>query len=271
MKTQHIKNWIIILLLIVNLFLLFIFIGASRRTTEMHELEHDSMQVILSESGIELTCDIPTADALPTKLTAVRDYDTEYEKISSIINSPQIDDMGGNLLQYSNEYCTAELRGNGKFSIVCSDTNSVDVNDIFDVLEISDSEQISNALDSSLSSPESIEVGCSFNEYPICNVNNIFSFENNVVKSVTGFRAFDIISKDEQDSSAFNAMTILTAFVKDIQKSTISCSTVISITAEYYVNSSLSNTVDLIPVWCINTDNGKFCYNASDTKFLGEF
>lgn len=268
MDKQITKNLIIILLIIINLFLLFIFISNSRQTKYAQNMGVEAIDTIMLQNEIKLNCDIPDKNILPQEVTLKRNYSSELKMVSSIIDNLKTLNKGGNILQYFNDSILAEFRGNGEFLINFHNGDNYDIKNIIKALNLSVNKKELNNIEQS---KQSVQINCNYNGYPICNVKQVFNFDDNRLKSISGFKPFDLVSEKDNNIHTFDATTILLSFVNNIQNSELKCTQIDSISAEYYSNSSVSNNIELIPVWCINTDKGIFCYNAHDARYLGAY
>lgn len=265
MDNSKIKNLIIIVLLIVNIFLAGA-IGADRAMS--NSLKKDALSgviALLEAKGIAVSQDANLSDTALSVCAVTRDFRKEKKRVSAVLDGADVQDQGGNIMYYQGKNGQAVFRGTGSFEILMNEGA---------VPTGSDPEATARAFLKKLgisaikgSSGEGMDVadgsgtvvlGCSKGKTEIINCRVTFTFANGSLMLVSGTRSLDESSSDTMQNE-LALSTILMRFLDIINESGRVCSELKN--AELcYVQTiyPVSGTGTLTPVWRLTTDAGEY-------------
>ena len=117
MDGAKIKNFILIVLALVNVFLLALVIHDWAADAEIRRQARADVATAFQNAGITLAADVPW-DAQESLYSLRRDSEKEYDLVRTILGSCAVQDLGGNILYYSSQRGEARFRGAGEFEIM---------------------------------------------------------------------------------------------------------------------------------------------------------
>ena len=268
MDKSKTKNFIIVVLIIVNVFLLAgVALDRAEALSVRREAEKN-MLTILDEAGIAIADGILSNRAQMDARHLVRDMDKELSMMKSALgNDVEGSHQGGNIWFYNGPKGQAQLSGTGELEILpWAGTISTSGNDLAgiavdylkklgidsnpDTAEISSSEGI-----------DTVTLTCNWEGVPVFNSKISFTFSNGSVILIIGFRPLDTNVSDS-GNPALDVNTILMRFLDMIYTDGIVCSEIISLKQGYVFNVSVSGDGDLTPYWHIVTDSGEYSVNG---------
>ena len=267
MDKSKIKNFIILLLAIVNIFLLFIVLknAANERETEKYKLE--ALESVLAENGIVLSKNVELPKKIPTEITLSRNLMREKRKISALIGSSDAQDLGGNIFYYNGSTGQANSRGTGEFELMLTGSEYPLDDEPLKIcqsavkkrgIEVADMRLKSDADDSA----PVVIMTCAWNGTPIYNAAIRFDFTIDRLFIISGMRPLDTEVSVREYESYSDSVTVLMSFLEYIRQANIVCSEIINVELGYYSSVSASGSCVLRPVWCIETDTGEYYINA---------
>lgn len=274
MDNSKIKNYIILLLVIVNLCLLSIVLKSDITQRKARENATAALEQVLQDNGIAMSEDVVLPEKLPTEVTLSRSMLKERRKLSSLIGSSSAQDLGGNIVYYRGSDGQGSFRGTGEFEIALEKAiipNTGDINDLLEGcytvtrrlgIECSDIEP-EIGMEGSI---QTVTMVCAWNGTPVFNASIEFSYAPDRLYFISGMRPLDTevsirASEDYPDSA-----TILMSFLGYIRQSGDVCSEISDVQLGYFISSSASGSCVLRPVWCIITDSGKYYINGQTGK-----
>ena len=98
MDSVKVKNFIIIVLLIVNAVLLSVFVSDSVREKSRSSGTVDGVVELLAENGITVAPGVDLSERRLDTLSASRDIQAEGRNVSAVLGEGDIVDQGGNIL-----------------------------------------------------------------------------------------------------------------------------------------------------------------------------
>ena len=98
MDKSKIKNFIIILLALVNAFLLTIVISNESEKRSAKEYKNTALKTVLEDNGIYIYPDVILPEKMLPELTLGRDLAKEKRSLSNFIGSCTAKDLGGNII-----------------------------------------------------------------------------------------------------------------------------------------------------------------------------
>ena len=268
MDKSKIKNFIIIVLALVNICLIFIVVSSDIEERKIAAYRTETLVNVLSENGITLNPDINLSESIPPLLSLKRDLDTEKHRISALIGSCFREDKGGNCYYYQGSDGQANFRGTGEFEISMNSGVIATGNDPVATakatlkkmnIEASDIEPI--VVDDGTTI--TVTLCCSWDGASIYNEKISFVFTPAYLWLINGTRPLDTINSKQSSESYPDSVTILMNFLKFVNDTGSVCSEIKDLKTEYYMYSAVSENCTLRPVWCIETDSGLYYIDAA--------
>ena len=264
METKKLERIILLILVLLNLFLLYI-VGsdaAARRRARSDTVE--LLTQMLAENDIAVGPEAELYQSAPPQCTVVRNYEQEEQRIRRLIGRHSSDDLGGSIRYYRSERGQASLRGTGEFDLLLENsqverTRSPEnaAADLFQKAGIElYTEDVRYAPD-----VNHIDLCCCWNGYPVYNAVLGFDFSGDRLDLVSGTLVF---SEETGTGTAapMDSATILTRFVTLTRTEGIICSRLDRLTPGYLMDVTLSGESILTPVWHIETDTVDLYLNA---------
>ena len=115
MDSIKVKNFIIIVLLIVNAILLSVFVTDTVRERGQASGAVDGAVSLLAENGIAVSADADLSERSLGVVALSRDTERERELVSSVLGDVTVTNLGGNILHYVGPKGEANFRGTGSF------------------------------------------------------------------------------------------------------------------------------------------------------------
>lgn len=267
MDSIKVKNFIIIVLLIVNAILLAVFITDYARENALEESTVDGAVALLGEKGISVAGDVDLSERQIEALSISRDNARELDMVEGLLGSVTTSDPGGNIMLYFGSSGEARFSGTGGVEINLragsySTTDPVAAARRFaselgmDTMR----EPISSDIDS-----EKLEgtlvLGCTVDGVRVVNCNLSFTFANGELMAVYGTRVLDTVTQGSE-RSAVDVPTVLMRFLELVLDGGHICSSLNELDLCYNMRSNAAGEGELIPVWRIATDTGEYYINA---------
>jgi len=265
METSKVKNYILILLAIVNLVLLGPFLAEQRQEAAARRTALREITALYERSGISLPAALDVGEKAPSGRWLTRELESEREMAESVLGRCSVAAQGGNIYIYSGENGQGIFRGTGEFEILLNygvaDTSrgkeqaardimkkmGVDCGGYLDVE--TNGEQTILTLDGVYSGSE------------VYNARFSFRFSADSLMLVYGKRVFD---KDvsTEETQTIDAGTALVRFLSESNRRGHVCTAVEAISPGYVMSVTVSGDCILDPVWHIETDTEEFTMNA---------
>lgn len=267
MEKSKVKNYILLLLALVNVFLLCLVVSDAidEHRTEVRRIA--LLSQVLEDNGISLDSDAEISSEIPAQISLTRDLTAEKRNISSLIGRCTAQDEGGNLYFYSGTDGLAEFSGTGEFDIVFTSPTVSRGNDPVDTakatlskinIEYADIEPI-------VINDETCTIVTLFSSYdgiPIYNAKIEFTFNEAYLISISGTRALDRKNADQYSPAYLDSTTMLMHFLDTVNTTGYVCSEIKSLKLEYYMYPVVSGSCNLMPVWIIQTNSAIYYFNA---------
>ncbi len=267
MDKSKIKNFILILLALVNIFLLAIVLSSAREEQEAEASRKKALNSVISEYGITLNPEIVIEDTIPPLLTLQRDMDTEHDQISALIGKCTPEDQGGNSFFYNGVNGLATFRGTGDFKIMLNSGVISRGRDPVGAakmalkrmnLECSDIEPVvTHSGDNT-----TVTLCCSWNGTAIHNAKIELTFNSDYLWVIEGVRPLDSKNSVQSSVNYPDSITILMNFLESKNQNSYIFSEINDLKIEYSMNSAISGNCTLKPVWCVVTNSGSYRIDA---------
>lgn len=265
MEWPKLKNIIILILLLANLFMVSMVLIQERDAAQYREQALDNAVSVLETNGIRVNREqIPNEMELNV-LTVERDLETEKALAQALLGTCDVSELGGGRYAYESVMGSAEFRSNGNFSITFLDgTRSTRRTG-------GEEEHAANLLrDAELTaefvSGEEIEGRIVLKYYqtwqntPIHSCVITLEYVNGSLQSMSGLRLMGVPQSGNDKSELISAPTALMRILNGINDLGDICNEVTAMEAGYFMTAT--DTIRLIPVWYVTTDTGVYSLNA---------
>jgi hypothetical protein len=266
-ELSKIKNIIIIILLIVNIFFLVLFIIGRIETGKLEKKAKEDVIRILSSYGISLDMSVIPVYSDLGSYDVQRDTESERSVAEAVLGKCQVYEPGGNIYQYSSPLGEAVFRGNGEFSITIAagiampDSSLKALGSYLDQLDITADLKSAEIKYDDGGSLSSVQFTPLFEDVGIFNCRITMSFNGESLMSIHGRRLTSLPSPSPSEPM-IGVNTALISFLNAVRESDLICNEIITITPGYSFSASVSGSGRLAPYWCITTDVGKYYVNG---------
>lgn len=267
MEYSKIKNIIIIILLVVNMFFLALFIIGRIETGKLEKRSKEDVIHILSSYGISLDMSVIPVYSDLDSYEVLRDTESERSVAEAVLGKCQVYEPGGNIYQYTSPLGEAVFRGNGEFSITIaagiamSDSSLKGLGSYLSQLNIAADLKSADAEYDGGGSLSSIQFTALFEDVSIFNCRITMSFDGESLMSIHGRRLTSPPSPSPSEPM-IGVNTALISFLSSVRESNLICNEIIAIAPGYSFSASVSGSGRLAPYWCITTDVGKYYVNG---------
>ena len=271
MDNARIKNYILIVLALVNVFLLAIVLTNVRQAARAAASRKQALETVLTQNGVTLADGIELAQDVPAQLTLRRDTARETEMVSALLGETDVTDLGGNVYYYKGKNGgEAKFRGTGEFTILPAG----------DIARGSDAVKTAREMLKKLGltvSSEAAELGgsdgdqtvtltCAWKDAPVYNARVSFYFTATTLRLITGTRPFDVLYETAAPGACRDGVTVLMDFLQSLRASGGVCSEIRGLDVGYFAGSSVSGDSTLRPTWRVRTESGTYYIDAETGK-----
>lgn len=266
MEKSKIKNIIILLLVLMNLFLLFIVISNARQTRQSEKLRDEAIRAVLFDSGISIG-EGAFPEFVPSEIILKRDLDREKDMITSLIGRCTVEDLGGNIYLYSGGSNTVRLSGTGEID-VSFDSGTIYAGGDPTATAISVLAKMgieckrSDAVFEGDSDSFTITLNCSYDGETVFNSKITCYFNSGRLTLISGRRLLDDVYSKASPENYPDAVTILMNFLAYIKESGEVCTAIREIDSGYYAETAVIGDFRLLPLWRIVTDVGSYYFDG---------
>ncbi len=268
MDGSKIKNLIIVILLLVNLFLLAMVLHDRIEETKLQRNAIADVSAAYAASGIKLSATLRWNETIGG-CSISRDLSRESSIVKAVIGTSMVEDLGGNILFYNGTKGEARFRGTGEFEIILApraipvsgnplDTAKSVISDMGYRTD-PDLAEIENESDTTR-----VTLPCMFRGDMVYNCSISFLFTSEYLVMVDGRRPLEWSAEGE--SAVFSAPTVLMRFLAEIRERGVVCSEVQDLELGYSMAASASGEGSMTPYWRIVTDAGRYYVNAMTGK-----
>lgn len=263
MDTSKVKNFIIAVLLTVNLFLLFMVISDSTAAVSARNQAVDDVVSILEANGISVNEDVEFFSGEAGVINLSRDLEEEEKYVSKLLGRVTAESRGGNIYAYQGEEGQAVFRGTGGFEILM-DSGAVSTGknpaqtakSVLSKLGI-DIADGATLVEMDASGLITVTAFCSRQDSRIFDARVKLMFSEESLILVIGDRIFDRTAP-AGTASVLDAPTVLMRFLELIQQKGHVCREIVAFEQGYVSNTTLAGEGTLSPVWRVETDTGEY-------------
>ena len=267
MEWPKLKNIILIILLITNLFLLGL-VGLREWNANRYEEQArtDAVQV-LEQNGIHMEKEVLAEDVALPVATVTRARETEGERLSKLLGGVTETLLGGGQYRYVGEKGEATLGNRGEFSVYLSEGSYPAEGDLsahalktLKLLGIS-GEVRSAEGDAGAGIVKLVQL---WDEVPVQNCAITVSYADGELISITGTCLYGVPAAGGE--LELSAVTGVLRFLEKMKESGDRCGRILTMGVEYRVSTSLADPSSLLPVWCFETDAGTYILDVTSNR-----
>ena len=277
MDSVKVKNFIILVLVIVNLALLVVVVRDNMRGSEQRRDAIEGAAGILSGYGIGVSEDADLSEREASVYSLSRSEGMEQQAAESILGSTEKTDRGGGIMYYSGALGEATFRSTGGvelqfYGISAPQTDdpkamALEYTHILGATEAKDegAVKVTAAATGTGTSSTTVEVFCAWQQARIINCRLTFTFTEGKLLYISGSRPLgETVS--EQEAQIIDVPTVLMRFIELTQEKGMVCSMLEELELCYVYTASASGGGSLSPVWRLVTDTGELYVNALSGK-----
>lgn len=254
------KNIIIIILALMNLFLLAALVTRNSMESASRDRMEQQLVELFAADGIALEQSTISRESAPAPQSMSRDTELERRAAEFFLGQPlQREDQGGGIHAYNGARGVALFREDGSFDVAGS-------------LATERAEELCRSFCKTFSCEEPIftEEGetagatavCQYNGKAVINAAVTFRLERGTLQTVSGILLPESGTELVPEQPLLTASAALTEFQKMRRETGAVVSAVTEMKLCYRLQSSASNPMSLVPVWCIATDTAKYYVNC---------
>lgn len=263
MESSRLKNIIILILLLANLFLL---VSLSGRKMAQSTAQHQAAQQLtdlFASAGVTLDSDIISTSSAPPTLSLTRNDEEDRDVAAFFLGDALIQsDNSGGSHAYDSSFGTGSgvFRSNGSFDLVISTAPQENPEELCsNFCRRFDYQITSSALEDGSGTITAMQ---EYNGYPVSDCTITFYIEQGSLQTVSGThlpKSYTEVSGDEP----LSASAALTRFLEARRESGAVFSAVTDMYPCYDLQSTASAPMTLVPAWCIVTDTVNYYVNCS--------
>lgn len=270
MDSVKVKNFIILVLVIVDLALLVLVVRDAARGSEQRKEAVEGAREVLLSHGISVSEDADLGEREGSSYSVSRSDEAERLAAEAIFGEVEVIDRGGGIVMYSAVSGEVTFRGAGGLEMQYYGISAPETDEPEKLaLEMSRtlgaeaySEDISSVTEGETTT---VSVGCSWMGSRIVNCELNYTFKGGKLLYVSGSRPLGE-SSSERLEEIIDVPTVLMRFIELTQQQGHVCSMLEELELCYLYSGTASGGGSLSPVWQLRTDTGYFYINAITGK-----
>ena len=262
MKTARLKNIVITILALLNIFLLILLLSLHAQKWNAYKRSITQLSLLYENNNVSLDPSLLPDNTILSLPELVRDYTAEQSFAESLLGSVTSVDSGGGIYRYYNAASPANgnclFRSNGAVYATV-------VHEVEDPLRFCSSvcspfgytqyTDLSDGLSRTITATRTID------DLIVYNCTITFTFSSNTLTSVSGF--FIPAVPTESDSVSLDPITALVRFLDYRNSSGLICTQIVDISCGYLMQSTASSPLRVDPVIRIATDVNSYYVNTA--------
>lgn len=254
METRKLKNITILILLLLNLFLLFLLLHFRSQKAGSRQKLRDQLLSLYASSAVALPEEERLLDAAPPdSLSLTRDLGHEAAIAAFLLGQEaEGDAQGGGIYTYTGPYGTVQFRSNGAFDYVPRNQRVPAPMDFCREFcqrfgYASDPSPSLSGLSGSFTALRSV------GDVPVHNASLSFLFEDGLLLSVSG-SCLSLTGSASLPGSRYTAVDALVKFLDYRNTSGVVCSAVTDVQPAYELQTATAQPLSLAAKWQVSTD-----------------
>ena len=267
MEWSKLKNIIILILLLVNLFLLAMAGVQERDSVQYQEQAVADALTVLERNGIKVAPETVPGQMSLSSMTVQRDRQQEQNLAEALLGQCSVSDLGGGRYSYASSLGSAEFRSNGNFSV--SFSNGIPLaegvgDETTHALAIAAKIGLSGTVAELIPSAEEgtgVVLYQTWQEIPVYSCRITMQYRDGALWSVSGQRLMGEPQTAGSQEKLISIPTVLMRSLNGINDLGDICSEILSLTPGYQMSNPAEGT-RMEPVWYVVTDTGAYQLNA---------
>ena len=256
MESYRLKNIILLLLVVTNLFLLATLLFRWVDEARLQESAATELVQLFSSRGVELDAKTISQE-IPSSLLTLTRSSQEEEKLAAFFLGDDVSfqDDGGGLTRYQSALGTLNFLSSGDFTLTASlftDDPQELCDDFFRQFHY---QEAAFSLEKDSGTVTATQY---FDGRPVVKCTVTLTFSDGVLVSASG-RHLPSGSTSESTADCISAATALTSFLQALADQDRTCSQVCAVELGYALQNTPAAPLSLTPVWRITRDSF-YCY-----------
>ena len=265
MENSKVKNLIILILALMNLFLLFIVTSDSIEQSRSIRLRNEALYEVLSSRSILLGDDVSLRDFVPAEIVLRRSLSTERKLVSSMVGAPEISDQGGEIYVYTGSGGTACFYGDGELDMALytgsfSTGNNPVSAAVSALRKMGLSTTNEGALVRETNSATYVTLLCTYEGSSVFESGIECTFTGGKLTLISGKRVFDEPDSITTPQTYPDSATIIMSLLRHLDETGEICTEITSLEAGYLAETPQMGLCKLRPVWQITINGGNIYY-----------
>lgn len=260
MKGFQLKNIIILILVLTNVCLVSILASRQQSRTATQNQAAQELVALFESQGVSLDVDAIVWDNPLPQLTLGKDDSLDDAVVEDVLGTTvSRTDRGGGVTQYDSVYGVAYLRANGSFDVegtLCSSDYSAFITSFCQEYGY---EKIVDTVENGQGS---VTAAATYRGLAVQNATVRFDIANDGVVSMAGTLLPQTYLTTTSTAST-SALTALNRFLTQRRTTGAVVSAVLEVYSCYEFQTTTTQPMALVPLWCIETDNGTYYINAT--------
>lgn len=260
MERSRLKNIIILILALTNVFLLVSLAMRTSAARSARERTAEELVALFKADGVSLSPDAISDAVPPAERTLTRDTTLDRSLAAALLGDTlAVTDEGGGIYTYSDEQGKGSFRANGSFTVTGQLLSGDAESACRAFCKTFGYQSFSSSIQDGSGTASAVQY---FNGYPVANCTVAFRAEGNVLVSVSGTHIPETFTTTGT-SGAMTAATALTRFLEFRRTSGAVVSAVTGLNLCYQLQSTAAVPLELVPAWQVETDTVSYYVNCS--------
>ncbi len=258
MEWSRIKNIILLMLVLTNIILLVLVALPQAQTELSGDQARLSALSILESRGITVDSQLIPMEITHQSQIVIPDRTQESILATELLGEVSMVDLGGEVYRYEGILGSIRFHAGGEFSAQFSDiayplTTAEEVSEV--VLDILDIDGVLSSITQE-ATVKTLNYRQLWDGVPLLDYDTTLLFDENHLYEITDAKrlAGTAISQD----GSITVATALMQFAAGLQSLGDICRSITLITPAYSSTTDLSGTIQLTPLWCIETDTASY-------------
>ena len=261
MDRRRLKNCIILILVLMNLFLAVSLLSRAGTLHTVQRTATEQQVALFAAEGISLDPGLISDQIPPSLRTLSRDSEQEAQAAASLLGSQlSYSDQGGGIYTYSSTRGAAMFRSTGAFEAAGTLASSGAEFCRAFCEDFGYDEPVFHLDTNGSGTATAVRM---YEEFPVFNCSVTFSLSNGILTAVSGTLLPAEYTETPAEVSPLSASAALTAFQNLRRENQAVVSAVTDLYLCFELQSTSSAAMALVPAWCIVTDTANYYVNCS--------
>lgn len=266
MEWPKLKNIIILILLLANLFLVSMVVVQERSAAKYRVQAMENAVGVLENGGIRVDRSHVPEEMELTVLTVERDLESEKLLAQALLGTCTAADLGGGRYAYESALGSAEFRSNGNFNVTFSEGKmrlQRSGGEEAHAVNLLGEAGLQVVLSTREETESRVKLTCRqiWQGAPIYSCIITMEYENGSLLVISGQRLMGTPQSGNDKSELISTPTALVRFLNGINDLGDICNEITAMEAGYLMVAGADAT-RLVPVWYMTTDTGVYSMNA---------